>query len=124
MLNLLKFNTYVERRPLCRSAFLHLGQNLRRRQLDEADLLLALAVVRGLVDVGRCQDVLLDDGPCLARVAVLAFQVQRVLFSLVQNVEEVILNEDFRILPGALDHPKVLAVLEAWIRTCSRSVLR
>ena len=78
--------------------------------------MLTLAVVRGFVDVGRCEDVVLDDGPCLARVAVLAFQVQRVLFSLVQNVQEVILNKDFRILPGALNDPKVLAVLQAWIR--------
>ena len=89
-------------------------QNLHRGQLVEADLLLSLPVVGSLVDVGR-EVVLPDDGRCLAGVVVLALQVQRVVFRLVEKVQEVVMNEDFGILPGALNHLKVLPVLEAWI---------
>ena len=52
----------------------------------------------------------LHDGPGLAVRVVLALQVVGVLFGLVQDVEEVVLHEDFRVLPAALNYAEVLTI--------------
>jgi len=66
--------------------------------------------VRSFVHVRGCQVAVFDDGPGLAVRVVFALQVVAVLFRLVQDVEEVILHEDFRVLAAALNDAEVLPI--------------